>query len=231
MGFCTSASGQQSGNKYQYQSPLGPSGTPANTSGNNIFNYLSGDTGQSQNAAQNYASALGAAASNPGWGTVQQNAVNTAAGDYLQGSPALNEQMAQNEAMTMGQAAGQNARTRANYQQNGMGFSTANQEAQQANTAAAQAQANQLNAQTYATNYLNQLGAMQNAGSQLAQAVGTPLSYLGAVPSAYTSGLTTPAAITQQLGTGGTNLNTGGFVNQQTSPSLGGDIMGAIGSL
>lgn len=83
-----------------------------------------------------------------------------------------------------------------------MSFSTANQQAQEANRAAAAGQAQGQNAQIIGQNYMQERQLQSQAPQQLAAATGTPLSYLGAVPGAYLSPLQQQAGLVQGLSTG-----------------------------
>ena len=83
-----------------------------------------------------------------------------------------------------------------------MSFSTANQQAQEANRAAAAGQAQGQNAQIIGQNYMNERQLQAQAPQQLAQATGTPLSYLGQVPGAYLSPLQQQAGLVSGLSTG-----------------------------
>jgi hypothetical protein len=209
---------------------LGPSlakgGTGAPELRSQIFDYLQGYMPQMNQAGATYANALQKAAGDTGWQSAQDVARRTAAGDYLNGSPALDRATAWNRAQTEADAANQNARIRSNYAQNGMGFSTGAQEAQQSNNAAANANASATNANTYLQNYLTERGNQNNSGQMLGQAQQGPLSYLGNVSGAYAQ----PASQIGQLLSGlstGQVVQTGGTY----SPSLGSSILQGVGAL
>lgn len=237
MGFCDSSQGQQ--NQTGWSDPLGPtsfngsqpvfSATGAPQMRSQLFNYLGGYLPTTTQSGANYASALTSAASNPTWNTLQANAGKTAAGNYLAGSPQLDTAMANNRAATMASSANDNARIRSEFAKNGIGFSTANQQAEQANTAAAGATAQNTNAQTYLQNYLSERQNQQNAGNTLAQAQGTPLNYMSGISSAYTTPLSQAGNLLSALSSGGQVFSTG--TTGSYSPSTGSSILNGIGAL
>ena len=182
-------------------------------------------------AGTNYANALTTASQNPGWATAADNANKTASGAYLNGSPALDTAMAQNRAQTMATSANNDARIRSQFGQNGLNWSTGNEQAQQANDAAANAQAANTQAQTYLQNYQAERANQNNAGSMLQQATSTPLSYLGQVPGAYTAGLSGPAGLLSGLSSGGQVITTGSNSSATDNPSLGSSILSGVSAL
>ena len=72
--------------------------------------------------------------------------------------------------------------------------------------------------------------ANQNAaGSQLAQALGTPLQYLSGVPGAYTSGISPSAGILSGLiGNGSMYTTQSGMTD---NPSMGSNILSLLGAM
>ena len=226
MGFCSSSQSQQNTGKYidPYAQVPGAAGLR-----DQLFNYMGGSMGQSNAGAQTYAQGLQSAAANPGWQTAANNANANAAGDYLNGSPELDRAMAYNRAAAQSSAADQSARIKDQYAKNGMGFSTADQEAQQSTNAAANAQANAQDAQMYQQNYTAERANQNAAGSQLAQATGAPLQYLSAVPGAYSSGVSPYASTLGGLVSGGSMYTTG--VNTTDHPSTGSSILSGMGGL
>jgi hypothetical protein len=242
MSFCGSSQqgGSNTSNENLWQNALGPSSigpngrpifTPSGAAqlGQQTLNYLGGQQPQMNQAGQAYAGALQGAAANPGFGAAQTNATNTAAGDYLAGSPALNRQLAQTQAAAGGAAADAVARQKSMFNQNGMAWGTPEAQAAQATTAQANEGAAQNNALAYLQNYQAERGAQNQAGGQLAQAYSAPLSYLGAVPGAYASGPNAAAPLISGLGSGG-QVYSGGNQNYQngtSNPSTGADIMQA----
>lgn len=246
MSFCGSSQ-QQSNNTAdlnQWANPLGPSsigpnGRPvfapsgAAQAGASALNYLGSQAPAMNAAGQASAAALQGAAANPGFGAAQTNAANTAAGDYLAGSPALNRQLAQTQAAAGASAADAAARARSTMNENGMAWGTGQQQVQQAATAQGNEAAAQNNAQAYLQNYQAERGAQNQAGGQLAQAYAAPLSYLGAVPGALASGTATAAPLISGLGSGG-SIFSNGNQNYQAgtyNPSTGSDILNGIGAL
>lgn len=220
---------------------IGPNGKPIFTAsgaaplGQSALSYLGSVMPQMNQGAQDYASALKTSAANPGFAAAAGNATNTAAGDYLAGSPELNRALAQNQATESAGAADAAAREKSMLAKNGMAFGTTQQQAEQGATAQGNEAAANTNAQAYLNNYQAERGAQNNAGSQLAQAVSTPLSYLGQVPGAYSSGVTPAAGIISGLGSGGQLYSTAntnnGYNAGVTSPSTAADILNTIGAL
>jgi hypothetical protein len=194
-----------------------------------LFNYLGGSMGQANQAGQQYAQGLQTAAANPGWQTAQTNAQNNAAGDYLNGSPQLDQAMAYNRAAAQSSAADQQARIKDQYAKNGMQFSTAGQEAQQSTNAAANASANAQDAQMKLQNYTSERANQNAAGSQLAQATGAPLQYLSAVPGAYSSGQSPYASTLGGLVSGGSMYTTRS--SAEDNPSLMSSVQSGMGGL
>ena len=245
MSFCGSSEQGQSNtaNNNQWQNALGPTSiqngrpvfTPSGAAqlGQQALNYLGGQAPAMNAAGQASAAALQGAAANPGFGAAQTNAANTAAGDYLAGSPALNRQLAQTQAAAGAGAADAAAREKAMLNQNGMAWGTGQQQAEQAATAQGNEAAAQNNAQAYLQNYQAERGAQNQAGGQLAQAYAAPLNYLSAVPGALASGTATAAPLISGLGSGG-QIYSGGSQNYQagtSNPSTGADIMNGMSSV
>src|SRR5208282_651064 len=92
--------------------------------GQQALNYVGQNMPASNAAGQASAAALQSAAANPGFGAAQTNAANTAAGDYLSGSPQLNRAMAENQAQAGAGAADAAARARSTLANNGMAWGT-----------------------------------------------------------------------------------------------------------
>jgi hypothetical protein len=246
MSFCSGGTSQNSNeaNNNLWANPLGPSSigpngrpifTPSGAAqaGQNALNYLGSQAPQMNAAGQASATALQSAAANPGFGAAQTNAANTAAGDYLSGSPALNRQLAQTQAAAGASAADAAARARSTMNANGMAWGTGQQQVEQAATAQGNEAAAQNNALAYLQNYQAERGAQNQAGGQLAQAYAAPLSYLGAVPGAYASGTAAAAPIISGLGSGG-QIYSGGQQDYSaglTNPSVAADILNASPSL
>lgn len=241
-GFCDDSQSQQS--SQGWQDPLGPtsisksgqpsfSATGAPQLRGSLFNYLGNYIPGLAQSGQETASALKAAAANPTWAQAEGNASKNAAGDYLNGSPQLNEALARQRAQSLTDVANQNARTRSQFSKNGMQFSTGNQQAQQAATGASNAASDNTAAQTYLQNYQNERANQNNAATQLQGAYAAPLNYLTSVPGAQTAPLSSAGNILSALSGGGQVFNTG--QTGSYSPSLGSSIMngfsGVMGSL
>lgn len=238
MSFCSSAQSESPQNLWANSlgpSSIGPGGKPTFTPsgaaqlGASTLNYLGQNSGQMNAAGQASASALQSAAANPGFGAAQTAAANTAAGDYLSGSPQLNRALAENQATAGAGAADAAARARSTMNSNGMAWGTGQQQVQQAATAQGNEAAANTNALAYLQNYQAERGAQNQAGGQLAGAYSAPLSYLGAVPGALASGPSTEAPIISGLGSGG-QIYSGGSSGLY-NPSVGSDITNAVGAL
>jgi hypothetical protein len=246
MSFCsgTQTANNNTANANQWANPLGPSSigpngrpifTPSGAAqaGSQALNYLSGSMPQMNAAGQASAAALQGAAANPGFGAAQTAAANTAAGDYLSGSPQLNRALAENQAQAGAGAADAAAHARSTLNNNGMAWGTGQQQVEQAATAQGNEAAANTNALAYLQNYQAERGAQNQAGGQLAQAYAAPLSYLGAVPGAYASGAAAAAPLISGLGSGGQIYSNGsqGYDSAITNPSVGADVLNAIGTL
>lgn len=241
MGFCDS--GQQQQTTQGWQDPLGPtsmrngqpqfSATGAPQMRSQIFNYLGSIAPTLQQSGAKVASQLGTDAQNPYFNTAASNAEKTIAGNYLNGSPELDRAMATSRAASLASAADQGARLRSLDAKNGMSFSTADQQAQEANNAAANAQAQNTNAQTYLQNYLAERGNQVNGTTQLQTALAGPLNYLSGIPGAYTSPLGAEGNLLTSLSGGGQVFNTGqsGTYSPSTGSSILNGFSGVMGSL
>ena len=103
----------------------------------------------------------------------------------------------------MAGAADATARAKGQYEQNGLGFSTGNQQAAENNATVAATRAGETNAQAYLQNYQAERAAQQNAPAALAQAEGVPLNYLNQVAGAYNAPLAQQGQIVSSLAGGG----------------------------
>jgi hypothetical protein len=250
MSFCSggTSSNNNTGqtNYNQWANPLGassigPNGKPifqasgAPQAGAQALSYLSSEMPAMNQAGQASASALQSAAANPGFQAAQTNAGATAAGDYLSGSPQLNAALAQNQAQAGAAAGNAAAAQKSMMAKNGMAWGTGQQQVEQGATAQGNEAAANTNAQAYLQNYQAERGAQNNAGSQLASAYAAPLSYLGAVPGAMSSGVAAAAPTISGLGSGGSIYSAGGYGTGYdagiTNPSTGSDILNGIGAL
>lgn len=167
------------------------------------------------NASQNYAGALTSAASNPAFSAITNYGLNELNGNYLN-SPIVNSYADQAANQFTAAGADQNARTEAQYARAGMGFSTANQQAQQANTASAAAAASRARAGIQMQNYQTERQNQQAAPGIISGAISQPLNYLGGVDSAYYQPYQDQANLTTQLA--------GGAVGQQPTLVQQGNI-------
>lgn len=246
MSFCGSSQGGTTANTNQYVDPLGPSSLTRLPNGQSIanysasgapqmrtslFNYLKGQTPSLEQAGQAAGSAATEAANNPGWAEAQAQAQKNINGDYLAGSPQLDAAMNQNQVQQLRASADQNAQAASKYALNGMDFSTAHDQAAQANTAAAASSAANTNAQTYLQNYLAERTNQNNGATQLQTATNAPLSYLNQVSANETAPLTQIGNIISGLSSGGQVVGTGGSTQQSDNPSTGSDIMNGFSVL
>jgi hypothetical protein len=174
--------------------------TGAVNSMNNIFGALNNSNlnNSAAGASGDYVSALQNAANGPQLAGANAYNSNVLSGQYLN-SPQVKGYADQAYNSIIGQGANQDARTRANFANNGLGFSTGMQQSQQAGAAATANQASQARAGILSNNYQAerqlQQGAVGNAESLNAQ---TP-NYLSQINSALYAPYTTQAALTTGL--------------------------------
>lgn len=167
------------------------------------------------------------AAGSAGWGQAAANAERTISGARLAANPylekmlatgrtSLNTDLANTRAATGADLAGQNAAIQSQYARNGLGFSTANQQAAQANTAAALARVGEAEtsaragqtaqeAQARLQNYLSERAAQERAPGQLSEAQSAPLNYLSTAEGAVMQPNSEYAAMLKGLWGGGPN--------------------------
>lgn len=167
-----------------------------------IFGELPGETAAAETAGTAAGTAATAAAQNPGNADAANLATNQINGDYLFGSPALDAAMAQMRGASTATGANNNAQIRSGYARNGMGFSTANQEAQQSNDATTLAGENNAEAQARLANYTNERNIQQTSPTMLNQALAAPINYLQEAGQDYLAPLSQEAGIIQQLSSG-----------------------------
>jgi hypothetical protein len=196
-----------------------------------LFNYLDSATPGLQQAGQAAGQAAQTAAANPGYAAAAAQANQNIAGNYLAGSPQLSAAMNTNTAQQMAAAQNQNAKTASNYALNGMDFSTAHDQAAQANTGAAAASAGATNAQAFLQNYQAERTNQNNGAAQLNTATAAPLSYLNQVSSSETAPLQQIGNIISGLSSGGQVANGGGTQAMNDNPSTGSDIMNGMSVL
>lgn len=196
--------------KPQWYDPLGPASIGANgqqtftTTGgvplrDQVFNYLGNATNSLQNNAS-HLNAMGAsAAADPGFTSAAALARRNINGDYLHGSPEFDAAMNAARTRTMADASDADARIQQQYGRAGMGWSTANQQARQANRSATAARAGETEAAARGANYMAER-ANQNAGAgQLQSALSTPMSYLSQANTNTLGPLSQAASIIQGL--------------------------------
>lgn len=137
------------------------------------FNKMRGDLRNSPTA-----DAAAQAAANPGWSAAGDLATRTLRGDYLNGSPALDDALGKMRAATVAEGANNAADQRSQFARNGLSFSTANQQAQNNATTAGTASANAAEAGARANNYMAERQLQTQAPQMLEQATSQPLNYL-----------------------------------------------------
>jgi len=171
-----------------------------------IFNLLSSYRPQAQEGAADVAAAARSGAANPGWNAASTLASDQLAGKYLSGSPQFNAGIDAMRAAAQNEAADNAANIRSGFARNGVGFGTANQQAEQANAAAATAKANQTEAGARASNYANERAIQQGSPGMLQAATAAPIGLLQEAENAPYSPLAQEAQLIQALA-GGSQLN------------------------
>lgn len=199
----------------QWFDPLGPSSIDPKTgkqtfkpSGaveqrQQIFDRLNAVSPEVESASARTVSGLQQAAADPGWAEAADLARRTIAGDYLEGSPQLDAAMSQMRRASGAQAANTAAQLQGQYARAGMDFSTAHQQAQQANRAAATAATDTAETQARLQNYISERANQQAGAEMLQKAQAAPLEYLAAVPQAYYAPMGQQAEIVTGLSGGG----------------------------
>lgn len=195
-------------NAYNMYGQLNQPNTGAITSMQDVFSNINGQPFQNNinSATNNYASALGNAANNPGLASIYNFGQKTLNGDFLQ-NPTVNGYANQAFNSQLAAGADQAAQTRARYARAGLGFSTTNQQAQDADMAAVAQRASTTRAGILTQNEQYERGLQQQAPGMISSAISQPLSYLSQIPSAYYSPLQMQAGLTTQLA-GGANVST-----------------------
>lgn len=215
----------------QFTNAYGQTNTPnsgAITSMNNIFDQLNNGTVNSSavGASQNYANSLNAAASNPLLGTANNYLSNELSGGDLS-NPTVTGYANDAANSIISQGANQNARTMANFANNGIGFSTAMQQAQQAGNAATANQAATTKAGILSNNYQQERQLQQGAVGLGEGVVAQPSTYLSQLNGALYAPYNSQASLTT------------GLLGQQTSnpqntyvqnPNLGNAIGSGVSS-
>jgi len=159
--------------KPKWYDPLGPTGfkrgvpqfgtTGGPEQREAIFSQLANLFPAMQDSSGRAASYAETAADNPGYGAARDLATRELRGEFLNGSPALNDFISRMRAQNVAEGENAAARMRSQYQSNGLPWSTANQQAQQAAQAAGTAKADATEAATRLANYQNERGMQQNA--------------------------------------------------------------------
>jgi hypothetical protein len=198
----------------QWYDPLGPSSVDANgkqifsptgATGQRkqVFDYLSEYAPMFQQNAGEIARMARTASGDSGWGAASDLARKTIAGDYLNGSPQLDAAMTAMRTRSASDVGNQSARIRDAYSRAGMGWSTGNQQAQEAAAAAAATRAGETEAQARLANYQAERGYQQAAPGLLQAALSAPMDYLSAIPNAYYAPLAQQANLVSGLSSGG----------------------------
>lgn len=158
--------------------------------------FQSGEYGQ---WADDYAARSRTAANNPAFAQGRSNLAAISRGDYLNGTPQLENAIRAGRRTALAPVADTAADLRGQFGRAGMGFSTGMEQAAQANAAAAGARAGEgeqaARLQNYQMERQLQLAAPQMAGALEA----IPLQMLQQIPSAYLSPLSQEAEIIQGL--------------------------------
>lgn len=158
---------------------------------------------KSQTIANQTAGMAQQGAQNPGFSQVNSLANNELNGKYLNGNPALTNQIASVQQQANRAAGDQAAQIRSGQQRAGMGFSTANQEAQQGAQAAQNANAMNTSANATLQNYQTERANQNNAGNLLNSNLTNQLNLNQAGISALYSPLSAQANLQTGLYTGG----------------------------
>lgn len=190
-----------------------------------LFNKINsgsfqGDVGQ---ATGNYINSLNSAASDPGIGAAYRSLLGTVKGDNLQ-SDLVNKYADQAFQSQVNQGADQAARTRSQFARGGVGFSTGNQQAQQADMAAAASKGAAARSGILSQNEQYERGLQQQAIPMLNQQIGVPASYLGQINNAMYAPLQSQANLTTQL-LGNNNVNQPTYLQQ---PGTGAQLANGV---
>ena len=217
-------------NVYNMYGQANTPNTGAISSMGNIFGALNGGGfSQAQGASQNYANSLISAASNPGIGSIYNYAQNELNGNNLQ-NPLVSQYAQQAYQGQVAQGANNAARQRASAARAGMGFSTANQQASDADMAAASASGSQQRSQILSQNEQFERGLQQQAPGLLSSAIGMPSSYLGQVNNALYAPYQSQAGITSTLTGGNPNVSQAQLLQQPNfSQQLAGGLNTGVG--
>lgn len=222
MGLCTSSYKKKSPKVYD---PIAGS-TGGRQQRGQLFNYLDAYYPTMREGGAAITEAARRAAAAPGWNILQNLATRTASGDYLKAPPELEESLARMRASGQREAADTNAAIQSQFARNGLPFSTANQQAQQAAGALATSRANDTEANTRLQHYLSERQNQILSPQMLAAATSGPLEYLSQAQLGPLAALGPIGQLIQQLTTGTPTAAT--YLEKQ--PILN-QITGGIGSL
>jgi hypothetical protein len=185
--------------------------------------------GQAQAIGNQSAAMANQDAQNPGYGTGTSLYQNEAAGNYLNGSPALTNQEQENQASANRAAGDATAQQKSSMERAGMGFSTSNQEAAQNATAQQNANAMNTNAQLIGQNYENERNIQNQAPQEMNQNMANQVNMNQAGISALYSPLTAAANLNSSMWTGGQAINPDSTVIQQPGMlDYAGQILGML---
>lgn len=217
-------------NTYNMYGQMNTPNTGGITSMNNLFGDVNSQGFQSgvQGATNNYTGALNSAANNPGIGSAYQYALGELNGNNLS-NPLVNQYANQAYQSNINAAADQNARTNASFARGGMGFSTANQEAQQANTAAAASKGALARSGILSQNEQFERGLQQQAPGLINTEVAQAPNYLSQVTGAMYSPLQSQAGLTSTLVGGNQVASPTYMANPSGAQQLGTGISTANG--
>lgn len=197
-------------------------GVPLRT---DVFNAIGAQIPAWMANADQSANLLGTAATDPGWEAAAKLARGEINGDYLNGSPALDNAMSSMRAASSATSANAAARARSQFAQNGMSFGTGNQEAEQNAAAGNTASANNAEAQARLQNYEAERGIQNQAPALLNSSLSSPINYLAQIPNQYLGPLSQITQIVSGLAGSGKTAQPDTLVQK----SLYGQMMGDIG--
>lgn len=211
-----------------YTDPLGPGVGGQRRRGQIMRNMFShnGDINQATNAE---IGGLNEAATNPGWQDAENLARSQISGDYLHGSPELDNAMASVRAAEGREFGDTAANLRDQYSRSGMSFGTGAQQAEQAARAAAEARASGTESAARLQNYQTERGIQQQSPEMLHSALSHPIDYLSQVGSAVTGPQTQLAQVVKGLWGNGQITPVPQDVVE--NPGILGQVFGTVGKL
>lgn len=194
------------GGDIRHVTQAGSSLTPAGwNERNQLFDYLHDSDATTHGATNDAVSAARGAAYDPAWAQIHDYGQRVLGGEYLDGSPTLDHAMSQMRSAASNEGANQAGRVREQFAQNGLGFGTANQQAQQSAQAAATGHANQVEAGARLQNYQTERGYQQAAPGYIEMADNAPVKYLSAIPGMINDPATQRAQMISSLYSRGQN--------------------------